>query len=187
MANREALRQLQSRLAERLRVARTEARPLSWLAVECAGQGLLMPLATAVRRLRDRSLPGRAACITFDGGYADNAQVALPILQRHAAPATFFVASGFLDGGYSWTDAVIELVREARTRGCHRPLILLTGQGDRETDLEAMSAGATPNETVSAMESNSAPKRDSRLVARATRPSKRSQRQAKRMNQTAII
>ncbi|MCY7316016.1 MAG: chemotaxis protein CheW [Rubrivivax sp.] len=47
MANREALRQLQTRLAERLQAARTETRALSWLAVECAGHGLLMPLATA--------------------------------------------------------------------------------------------------------------------------------------------
>ena len=47
MANREALRQLQSRLAERLQAARTETRPLSWLAVECGGHGLLMPLAGA--------------------------------------------------------------------------------------------------------------------------------------------
>jgi signal transduction histidine kinase len=36
----------------------------------------------------------------------------------------------------------IELVREARARGCHCPLILLTGQGDRATDLKAMEAGA---------------------------------------------
>ena len=47
MANREALRELQGRLAQRLQLARTEARTLSWLAVECAGQGLLVPLATA--------------------------------------------------------------------------------------------------------------------------------------------
>ena len=73
----------------------------------------VLPLALAVRRLSDHSLPSRAACITFDGTYADNAGVALPILQRHAVPATFFVASGFLDGGYSWSDAVIELVRNA--------------------------------------------------------------------------
>lgn len=44
MANREALRELQARLAERLQQARTEARQVSWLAVECAGQGLLLPL-----------------------------------------------------------------------------------------------------------------------------------------------
>ncbi len=55
------------------------------------------------------------------------------------------------------------------------------------TRKQAIRAGATPKETVSAMESNSAPKRDSRLVARATRPSNRSQTQAKSMNQTAIL
>ncbi len=47
MANREALRELQGRLAQRLQLARTEARTLSWLAVECAGQGLLVPLPSA--------------------------------------------------------------------------------------------------------------------------------------------
>lgn len=47
MANREALRELQARLAERLQLARTEARQVSWLAVECAGQGLLLPLQGA--------------------------------------------------------------------------------------------------------------------------------------------
>ncbi len=47
MSKRDALRELQSRLAERLQLARTEARPMSWLAVECAGTGLLVPLAGA--------------------------------------------------------------------------------------------------------------------------------------------
>jgi twitching motility protein PilI len=47
MANREALRELQSRLAQRLQAARTEARVASWLAVECAGCGLLVSLPTA--------------------------------------------------------------------------------------------------------------------------------------------
>jgi twitching motility protein PilI len=47
MANREALRQLQNRLAERLKAARTETQAVSWLAVECAGHGLLLPLASA--------------------------------------------------------------------------------------------------------------------------------------------
>ncbi|MDO9091457.1 MAG: chemotaxis protein CheW [Rubrivivax sp.] len=47
MANREALRELQGRLAQRLQAARTETRKASWLAIECAGHGLLVPLATA--------------------------------------------------------------------------------------------------------------------------------------------
>jgi len=47
MANREALRELQSRLAQRLQAARTEAPTASWLAVESAGHGLLVALPTA--------------------------------------------------------------------------------------------------------------------------------------------
>lgn len=73
----------------------------------------VIPLAEAVRRLAGRTLPSRAACITFDDGYADNAEVALPILQRFRVPATFFIATGFLDGGCMWSDAVIEVVRDA--------------------------------------------------------------------------
>ena len=47
MANKQALRELQSRLAERLQAARTEARGSSWLAVECGGRGFLLPLGDA--------------------------------------------------------------------------------------------------------------------------------------------
>ena len=47
MSNREALRELQGRLASRMQAARTEARVRSWLAVECAGQGVLFPLHEA--------------------------------------------------------------------------------------------------------------------------------------------
>ncbi|MFN6568264.1 response regulator [Dendronalium sp. ChiSLP03b] len=36
----------------------------------------------------------------------------------------------------------LELLREAIADGCSAPIILLTGQGDREIDLEAMKAGA---------------------------------------------
>ena len=71
----------------------------------------VLPLDEAARRLQDRSLPPAAAAITFDDGYADNHDVALPILQRHGLPATFFIATGFLDGGCMWNDVVIEAVR----------------------------------------------------------------------------
>lgn len=47
MANKEALRELQTRLAERMREARTEPRAATWLAVESAGIGFLMPLVDA--------------------------------------------------------------------------------------------------------------------------------------------
>ena len=47
MANKEALRELQTRLAQRMQVARNEPAAHAWLAVECAGQGLLLPLEQA--------------------------------------------------------------------------------------------------------------------------------------------
>jgi len=73
----------------------------------------VLSLREATARLRNGTLPVRAACITFDDGYADNATIALPLLRRHRLPATFFVATGFLDGGRMWNDTVIETVRRA--------------------------------------------------------------------------
>ncbi|TWI63020.1 polysaccharide deacetylase [Pseudoduganella lurida] len=73
----------------------------------------VLPLPEAVRCMKAGTLPPRAAAITFDDGYADNATVALPILRRHGLHATFFVATGFLDGGRMWNDSVYEVVRRA--------------------------------------------------------------------------
>jgi peptidoglycan/xylan/chitin deacetylase (PgdA/CDA1 family) len=73
----------------------------------------VLPLPDAARRLREGSLPPRALAITFDDGYADNFDVALPILQRHGLVASFFVATGFIDGGRMWNDTLIESVRRA--------------------------------------------------------------------------
>lgn len=47
MADKQALRDLQTRLAERLQQVRGETAGVSWLAVDCAGQGLLLPLKQA--------------------------------------------------------------------------------------------------------------------------------------------
>ncbi len=71
----------------------------------------VLPLDEAVDRLGSGRLPARAACITFDDGYADNHDVALPILRRHRLPATFFIATGYLSGGRMFNDSIVELVR----------------------------------------------------------------------------
>jgi len=47
MSNKEALRELQHRLAERMKVVRTQAPGSSWLAVECAGHDFLLSLQHA--------------------------------------------------------------------------------------------------------------------------------------------
>ncbi|MES2412502.1 MAG: chemotaxis protein CheW [Pseudomonadota bacterium] len=47
MANRQALRELQSRLADRLQIARTQGVAPSWLAVEAGGRNYLFPMGQA--------------------------------------------------------------------------------------------------------------------------------------------
>lgn len=66
--------------------------------------------------MRKNSLPERSAAITFDDGYADNLEYALPVLQRYRLHATFFIASGFIGGGRMWNDTVIESVRSTVAR-----------------------------------------------------------------------
>ena len=78
----------------------------------------VLPLDEGVQRLRTGTLPERAAAITFDDGYADNFKVALPILRAHGLPATFFVATGYIDGGRMWNDTIIESVRRTELRRC---------------------------------------------------------------------
>jgi len=76
----------------------------------------VMPLDAAVDALRKRNLPARAMAITFDDGYADNRTTALPILKRHGLSATFFIATGYLNGGRMWNDTVIESIRKSQAK-----------------------------------------------------------------------
>ena len=71
----------------------------------------VLALDVAVQRLVEQRLPPRAMAITFDDGYADNHDVALPVLRRHGMPATFFIATAFVDGGRMWNDTVVEAIR----------------------------------------------------------------------------
>jgi peptidoglycan/xylan/chitin deacetylase (PgdA/CDA1 family) len=82
----------------------------------------VLPLPEAAKRLKAGDLPARAMAITFDDGYADNRTHAAPILQKHGLSATFFVATGFLDGGRMWNDTLIEAVR-----ACKLPALPLSG------------------------------------------------------------
>jgi peptidoglycan/xylan/chitin deacetylase (PgdA/CDA1 family) len=90
------------------------AQEFDWQLAALARWFKVLPLTEAVVRLRDGTLPRRSACVTFDDGYADNVTVALPILRRRGVPATFFLATSFVDGGRMWNDSVIETVRAAR-------------------------------------------------------------------------
>lgn len=73
----------------------------------------IIHLREARQRLLAGTLPLRAMCITFDDGYANNCEVALPILRERRIPATVFVATGYLNGGRMFNDTIIEAIRRA--------------------------------------------------------------------------
>lgn len=95
----------------------------------------VLPLEQAIFRLNDRSLPPRAAAITFDDGYADNFTVAMPILRSLGLTATFFIATGYLNGGRMWNDTIVEAVRH-----CQKPRLDLSKENLGVHELD--SAGA---------------------------------------------
>lgn len=74
----------------------------------------IVRLDAAVDRLRAGALTGPVAAITFDDGYRDNFEVALPILRRLGVSATFFVATAYLNGGCMFSDRIIEAVRNSK-------------------------------------------------------------------------
>src|SRR5919205_4261150 len=83
----------------------------------------LVPLDEVPARL---AAPGRPfAAVTFDDGYRDTVEHALPVLRRHGAPFTVFVAADFADGtGHLWwvelEEALARLDRVAVTVGGER-------------------------------------------------------------------
>jgi peptidoglycan/xylan/chitin deacetylase (PgdA/CDA1 family) len=62
-------------------------------------------------------LPPNPAMITFDDGYRECHDVALPILKRYGVRATFFVATSFLTNRRMfWWDKISYLVKTSRRR-----------------------------------------------------------------------
>jgi len=83
-----------------------------------------LSLSEALMLMKYSELPERAVCVTFDDGYADNEELALPVLQQFGIPATVFVATDYLNGGRMWNDSIIEAIRLAKG-----PIIDLSGVG----------------------------------------------------------
>jgi peptidoglycan/xylan/chitin deacetylase (PgdA/CDA1 family) len=91
----------------------------------------VVPLREYARALRGgRPLPPRCAVLTFDDGYENNFTIAYPLLRKHSLPATFFVSSGFVEGGGPlWFDrlasafeASVQAHLEDPFSGLRRPL-----------------------------------------------------------------
>jgi peptidoglycan/xylan/chitin deacetylase (PgdA/CDA1 family) len=66
------------------------------------------------QRMRVRDFARRFACFTFDDGYRDNRDFALPVMREYDAPFTVYVASDFASGsGRLWWLALERLIAQA--------------------------------------------------------------------------
>jgi len=91
-----------------------------------------------------RARRGRFAAITFDDGFRDGYDVALPVLRGHDAPAGFFVTTGFLDrGGVPWWDEIAYRARRCTPRVLDDPSwleepVVLAATGDRTVAVQSL-------------------------------------------------
>src|SRR5262249_23825226 len=76
-------------------------------------QGLLDACADA------KPLPPRPLLITFDDGWADTAEYALPILQEARMPATVFVVSDCVGRYELWQDTIVRTWHTRALQPCH--------------------------------------------------------------------
>ena len=60
--------------------------------------------------------PGRRVMVTFDDGYRDLYELALPVLEANAVRAAMFLCSGFIDGkATAWWDEIAWMLRHSKT------------------------------------------------------------------------
>lgn len=86
---------------------------------------------------------GRRVVLTFDDGYRDNYELAFPVLRRNGVPATFFLATGFLDRPrVPWWDELAWIVRTS-PRDVLQPRAWLPGpvalEGDRRAAIDELT------------------------------------------------
>lgn len=84
-----------------------------------ARMGTVIDLPTLLDGLDGKPLPKNPVMITFDDGYRSCHDVALPVLRAAGVPATFFIATGFPDGGrLYWWEQIAAALRLARRPRC---------------------------------------------------------------------
>jgi peptidoglycan/xylan/chitin deacetylase (PgdA/CDA1 family) len=95
----------------------------------------LITLDEMHRRLKEQDFRRRFACFTFDDGYRDNAQYALPILKKYEVPFAIYVPTSFPDrAGELWW-----LTLEAAIARVSRFALVMDGE-DRRYDCHSVEA-----------------------------------------------
>jgi peptidoglycan/xylan/chitin deacetylase (PgdA/CDA1 family) len=115
----------------------------------------VLPLDEAVARWRDRRVKRPIVAITFDDGYQNNHDMALPVLEKLGLPATIYLTTGFLDTDTTiWTGLLqhaftVTRLQRLEWRGRHWQLDSLSA---REACLQEIKAGMKSQPQASLLE-----------------------------------
>ena len=114
------------------------------------GYHAIRPAEWLAFRERGQPLPPKPILITFDDGYAEVAEHALPILAEHGLGATIFVVTGQIGGTNAWDESTgfplrrlmsADDIRRWAARGFE-----FGGHSHRHRDLTALSAAELDDE-----------------------------------------
>ena len=84
----------------------------------------VVSLDEAIARIENPDRTKPFVVFTFDDGYRDNRDFALPVLRSLGAPFTLYIPTALIDGvGQVWWQALEDVIRQ-------RPDILVPGQGE---------------------------------------------------------
>jgi peptidoglycan/xylan/chitin deacetylase (PgdA/CDA1 family) len=126
------------------------ARQIRWLARR--GYVGIRPAEWEEWRHRGKGLPDKPVLITFDDGYADLAEYALPVLRRYGFGAVVFVVTGLVGGTNAWDETqgsgtrhllTADQIRYWATQG-----IEFGSHGRTHADLTGLSAEELAKEIV---------------------------------------
>lgn len=71
----------------------------------------IFSLSQALALIEQGKLPPKALVLSFDDGYADNFDNALPVFEKLGIKASFFIATKGTEQGYLWNDELAESLK----------------------------------------------------------------------------